>query len=608
MHTKAKRSASSLLSVLLCLISCPGVLSAQEAPRAVRVHILPIRPVADDPTVRAATAATADTIALTLGLLGGYEVTEVPLGSFDTSDEYLDERGIEAMDRLLFVETSRETGAYFVSAGVVDPLSREQLLVRRGTAEGALDLFSVSDRLVSELLGELSGQRITFGEITFEPGSWIPGSYHEVAWEKIAVATSSDLSSLVDFTDEVVDRDVAPLPDTRNDMVFRVGGVDLDLTDADSQRVLTGVREAQLFQQRAGRLQPIYEETVEIREEQETVVSYNIPILTESDAEELNRLIAGVVTAQSQAETDGSETSIAAWIAAIGNVKEYCEKLSSSVPHFTDILWRFDLLTAAAEAKGVEYIAATNWREPDYRWFDRLSNMSKYRVSLPRLGVVPAPSATNQDEIMETITAEVADRIAPLFALEAVRPLAEEDWQSLDRRYSRIREAKETAGLPQPSWLVHDLSFIEESLDTYRRERRERPGLYRALSWSGAVLFFAGAATWSVGLARARNNAASLEEYRDTTDPNRTTDLRARIESNRDTANLLQGAGIGAAATGVATFVSGVLVQRRDRTRPDRRLIERLSTYFRPYTAIRDDLEAQDSRTLQLPIDGFGDD
>lgn len=604
-HRWIHREALLCALAILLLFGTLQQLSGQEANRRLRVHILPVEPDSDDMTINAAVTTTAETVALTLRLLGEYAVTEVPFGTHDTLEGYLEETNRGDLDRLLFVSISAELGDYVVSSGVIDPLSGELLIDRTAVAEQAVDLFAVTDELLADLLGELSGRRIAFGEVRFERGGWTPGSVGIVDWKRLAFSSDSELTALVDLA---VALDIpAGTPSHSPELRFRVGGVALEGEQTEPQRVLVGKRGTTILQRRRGELTPIFREEAEFQDREVTTIRYEIPVITPLEAQELNALIDEVVEAYRVARATGSPESLAHWTDRVAAVSSYCRKLSDSVPVLTELLWRFDLLTIAAEAQGIRYRSAKQWQEPRMQFLLRLADLRREAKKLSETTSPGSDRAARAVVLIDSITGDVADDIAPLYALNALRSLREEDWQALVSEYDRTAGQLESSGFSQPRWLTDDLSFISDAVASYEESYRNRPGLYRALSWGGAALALGGGAGWGIGVFQAQQNEAALDEYRSVTDPTEVADRRTSIEQDQETANLLQAAGIGTAATGVVSFLTGIIVQRRDKHRPEQQLLARLKVYFEPRTQLLAELEDDPPATVSLPLSGFMD-
>ena len=209
---------------------------------------------------------------------------------------------------------------------------------------------------------------------------------------------------------------------------------------------------------------------------------------------------------------------------------------------------------------------------------------------------------------MANYALQSGQQILPLFALSALDHLEEENWRELVNEYDRISSRVERYNLQSPRWLVDDNTTIDAILDEYEESRRDRKGLYRALGWGGAAVSIAGGGLWSWGLMTALDNEDTYDEYQVSEDPTEVQELRKELETDREMANVLQIGGIGAAAVGLGSFVTGVIVERRDRRVPEREMIQRLEYHFDDRMEFHRDVKEEASGRIEFPLSEFSSD
>lgn len=125
----------------------------------------------------------ADTISLTLRLLGDFEVRELPaeeipaavlrgnlsaLRSFSTQ---------QTMDYIVFGSVRSSGDGFDIDAAVWDRGAGAVTVQESGRADSLFDTFGIADQLAVEFLSAFSGQRIAFGEIRVTRQGWQAGQY-----------------------------------------------------------------------------------------------------------------------------------------------------------------------------------------------------------------------------------------------------------------------------------------------------------------------------------------------------------------------------------------------------------------------------------------------
>ncbi|MFW5827173.1 MAG: hypothetical protein ACOCU4_03730, partial [Alkalispirochaeta sp.] len=133
----------------------------------------------DDPRTETVALVVADTIEMTLRLIGDYAVQPRPEGdAAPGAAEVATYADRERMDYVVFgdVSTDVESETRFI----LSVYSREAdavILEREAVARSLFDTFSVADELSSELLGAFTGQRIAYGRVELRNEAELPGTY-----------------------------------------------------------------------------------------------------------------------------------------------------------------------------------------------------------------------------------------------------------------------------------------------------------------------------------------------------------------------------------------------------------------------------------------------
>ena len=154
--------------VLLLLAAAAVGLGAQEG-RA-RIALFGLEAGASAARILPVTDAVADTMALTLALLGRFEVVRL-----ETADALADTAALREYCAANRIDqaiggsgTPRTGGGFTFRLGVYDRHKDRVTLVREGSSSGLLDVFEVTDELVTGLLEALSGTHIGFGSLKLE--------------------------------------------------------------------------------------------------------------------------------------------------------------------------------------------------------------------------------------------------------------------------------------------------------------------------------------------------------------------------------------------------------------------------------------------------------
>jgi len=173
--------ALSLLSAFPGIVPIAAQESASQPAGIVDPWVVVIVPETAEDDARTETLAlvVADTVEMTLRLIGDYAVQPRPEGdAAPGATEVAEYAERERMDYVVFGEVGAGTGSetrfrlsvYSREAGAVT-------LEREAIARSLFDTFSVADELSAELLGAFTGQRIAYGRVELRNQADVPGAY-----------------------------------------------------------------------------------------------------------------------------------------------------------------------------------------------------------------------------------------------------------------------------------------------------------------------------------------------------------------------------------------------------------------------------------------------
>ena len=182
--TSSIRSGTVAVIIVCVILTWPvhrGL--AQEAAPAPWVLVVPAANETGDPTLDPIGSNVAQTISLTLRLLGDFEVRELPpeaipgdviAGNPAALRRFADR---QTMDYIVFGDVVTAGTGIDISAAVWDRGQDRVTVTERSTADSLFDTFNVADELAQRFLTAFSGQRIAFGSIRIQRDGWPGGSY-----------------------------------------------------------------------------------------------------------------------------------------------------------------------------------------------------------------------------------------------------------------------------------------------------------------------------------------------------------------------------------------------------------------------------------------------
>jgi hypothetical protein len=174
-----------LFLLLALAISLPSLLEAQAGTARARIALFEPFAQKNDPALASALITVADSIELSLDLLQLYEVRRLPSADPQTDlarvKAYCQDNRID--QAIMGSGSARAGGGYLFKLAVYDRRSDSITLDPEGASAGALDMFDVTDKLVSTLLDGLSGTHLLFGSLSVEtdpPGATVMVNGKEV--------------------------------------------------------------------------------------------------------------------------------------------------------------------------------------------------------------------------------------------------------------------------------------------------------------------------------------------------------------------------------------------------------------------------------------------
>ncbi len=181
--TASRRYFGFLAAVVVFLFGGAVMTPAQDEPLAPWVIVVPAANRTGNSALDPIGTTVADTIELTLRLLGEFEVQEltadrIPSGVVDGDVNALKEFSErETMDYVVFGSVEQIDEDFVITASVWE---RETALVtvsQQEVTNSIFGTFEASDRLATSFLSALSGQRIAFGSLVVQNRGWREGSY-----------------------------------------------------------------------------------------------------------------------------------------------------------------------------------------------------------------------------------------------------------------------------------------------------------------------------------------------------------------------------------------------------------------------------------------------
>ncbi|MFO8042936.1 MAG: hypothetical protein R6U25_07030, partial [Alkalispirochaeta sp.] len=171
---------------MVALLGVPHVV-AQDASIAPWVLVVPAANQTGNSALDPVGGTVADTIKLTLRLLGDFEVRELPPERIPEGVIRGDPAALEAfsqretMDYIVFGALDQigeaEDASFVITASVWERASQSITVSERETAESIFGTFDASDALATSFVTAFSGQRIAFGSLRLQNTGWDEGSY-----------------------------------------------------------------------------------------------------------------------------------------------------------------------------------------------------------------------------------------------------------------------------------------------------------------------------------------------------------------------------------------------------------------------------------------------
>jgi hypothetical protein len=553
-----KKVFSLSLSLFSIFLNSWTVL-AQDSPHT-RVEIATISAEDAAPQIEAALRAAGSTMELTLQLLGRYTVTTDFSFAWPDLASYVTSLELGTVDRIIVMEGSQTERGLVLEATVINPLDGSVEIQRREELRSILGLFDAVDRISAGLIGELAGERIAFGALKVELDGW-------------------DLEPLLNISLHGMPVLGEPSnPPAESDYSISIDGVSPG-DGLRAERVLIGEHVLRVHDEKAGRI--VAQQTVSVEEERQFQATFAVPLLSEQETVTLAEAVAAVNTARSEWNATGMETALRQWEFSL-------QELTESQTAATLRREVVDLEYLAIDVAEIDWEMRSSWKEPNEHWVTRLS------TAATSVGATELASPV-VEEIAAAITGLVS-AVPQLQSLAAVAALRDNDVSRMEQLYG-------ADVLPDlPPWFMRDRGAIEQFLEEFHTGQRERRGLYRALKVGGIGMALGGGVTWGMGFDSSAQADDLYDEYRTADEVESIRTMREEIETKDAQGQLLQGGGIALSATGIASFVAGSIMERRDRIVPERLLRARLEGYFSPRIDLYEALTEQEFlETLPIP-------
>gem|GEM_PF-7035593 len=591
-NLKTKRAVPGIATLLLAaviLVCAPLARSAAQEPARTRIVLVALEPDRAIPQLQSVLTTAADTIALTMQLLGTFTVSQTEPGEYASAEAYLTRAESGSVDRVVTVRAARETGRYLVQADVFDPLTGRLEFTRQEGVDSVLYLFDIVDQLVISLVGELAGRRIAFGSMQLRVTGWdasgLGGGLGVVEAPAIAGVPLAELipADALSLSPEVP-------------WTLAVDGVILGENVGTVDRLLAGRRHVALLQQRGtGPPVPVVQREVEITAGQIATVSLMLPVITASERARLSDLVETAEDAERAALSVGdrrrraegqpgatgqptpgegqpgatgqptpgdaaSQVVVALWEEAAA----YLVGAAAYSPPLAEAAVAVRDAALAAQIRLFAVRVSREWGALTPAALRELGEMQQHADTRMADGAHPA-IVSRERESLGPLSEDVF-RILTLLA--TARTAQTDSWFPMEQRYREIAEAADLSSVAWPVWFTQDVQVLTAIYDEYRLGPDNRQLLYRILQRGGLGLVGAGLVTYGI--------SAPIERNAD--DP------------HQHTAEVMQGSAGSAIVAGTAGIVSGMILKRRDMRAPEKLLEERLAAYFAERAALYGDL------------------
>ncbi len=556
-----------------------------------RVAIVPIMEEDANVQVSRIIDTTVDTMALTLRLLGRYEVSESRVGVPDRA-AYLSRMDIGSVDRVLFVAVDREGGRSTVQAAVVNPLDGSVEIEGQETIDSLLFLFDAVDKLTSQLLGTLSGQRIAFGGISVQLGGWDISNVAAIELNGIPFAVDG-YSTITNSRPQAAD------------YRLMLDGVPVG-EGLRADRLLVGRH--QLHVERVGDQTEVFRTPIQVEEAVTTNVDFSPFLIDRTDAVALAGTVERANRARESYLSDRSDAAFREWKNAVDEIVPVVDRVATALPG--DVLWTSAVTVERAWVTVAEVDQTLHrfWREPSTRWFSPISTaVGELRSVQDRIrsdGKGPESVVAATERAVDSVRrqAESVERsVLQAMSLAAVASFQDEEWFGVSNRYADIADQSAQRIAPDPEWLRVDRETIDQAFAQYSANATGRRGIYRMLSWGGATTFLAGAGAFGYGYLQELDAIDFYAKYVDSDVPEDIEQYRRDAEQSAANATWYQSGGVAAVGLGLGSFVTGVILQRRNQRKPEKALETRLEALFGGRAQLLEELDGRDPEQWPIP-------
>lgn len=558
-----------------------------------RVSIVPIMEEDADVQVSRIVGTTVDTMALTLRLLGRYEVSEPQTGVPDR-ETYFSRMVVGSVDRVLFVAVDQEGGRSTVQAAVVNPLDRSVEVEGQETIDSLLFLFDAVDRLTSQLLGTLSGQRIAFGGISVQLGGWDISNVAAIELNGVPFAIDgypTIANSRPQASDYRLVLDGVPVGEGLRADRLLVGRHQLQIEHVDDQT-------------------EAFRTPIQVEEAVTTNVDFTPLLIGRADASALTGAVERTNRARELYLRERSAAAFRDWQNAVDEIAPLVNQVATALPG--DVLWASAVTVERAwvTVAEVEQTLHRFWREPSTQWFSPISaavdelRSVQDRTRTDNAGPESVIAALEGAVDSVRREAESVERsVLQAMSLAAVASFQDEEWFGISDRYADIADQSAQRIAPDPEWLRVDRETIDQAFAQYSANATGRRGIYRVLSWGGATTFLAGAGAFGYGYLQELDANDLYAKYVDSDVPDDIEQYRVDAEQSATDATWYQSGGVAAVGLGLGSFVTGVILQRRNQRKPEKALETRLEALFGGRTQLLEEMDGRDPE--QWPIPGF---
>ncbi len=464
------------LTLVICIIA---PLTAQDLAPKARIAVVPLSNQSADANLDIVGHAVADTITLSLRLLGKYKVETMPgLDSSATPEALKAFADSERLDSIVTGSVAKAPdGSYLFTVRLFDRQNDTFTISSSAAAASVLDVFDAADNLTKSFLESLSGTHIGFGSVQFENGG------------------------------------------EKGEYIVSVDGVEVGRNLAGLPKLLNGRHRIEVVQTRLfGKLQ-LASLDADIVEDETTTVAFAVPYMTDAEKAKVD----GLFDQADKATYDRIEGDAAAILDELAGIVAN----SSWCPRWKELGARVDAMRPAANIMKVRFAVEAAPLAPDP------AILTPLRPILAGLGDGEAAVGNRR------IVAETADIEATLLEYAAAAAAEKRNWASVATIYDGMKGILDLADTKVAEYYKSRIDTYSRVLAAYLGKSIKPSKVAPWLIGGGLTLAAAGATIFATGLDSiyASKADALLSQYKAAADSTTATNLHDSISTDLAIAN-----------------------------------------------------------------------